>query len=121
MNIPRILLPLLVVAALFSGYLLRAAFTQPTTTVSMGSAGGKTVECIVDGLKCKGTAAFFTKLYTGVPGIATIETFATEHKAVFSYDPQVITTDRIKSIMEAPLPMRDGSSRQVFTCRTIQD
>jgi hypothetical protein len=115
MKIPAFLIPVFVIIALFSGYFLRNAFTQPTTNISFQhSSGSAKLECVVDGVKCKGTANFFTKLYNNVPGVANIETFATEHKAIFTYDPAVISPDRIKEIMEAPIPLRDGTSRQVF-------
>jgi hypothetical protein len=120
MKLPRYILPLLVVAAIFGGYVLRTAFTQPTTSVALNGSGGRTLTCIVQGVKCKGTAAFFTRLYEQTPGIATIETFATEHRAVFKYDPALITPDSIRSIMEAPIPLRDGSSRQVFVCTSMK-
>ncbi|MFH1010607.1 MAG: heavy-metal-associated domain-containing protein [bacterium] len=120
MNIPRMLLPLLVVAALLGGYLLRAQFTQPTTSVSFQHGGSARLECVVDGVKCKGTAAFFTRLYDGIPGIASIETFATEHKAIFTYEPSIITPEQIRRIMEEPIPLRDGSRQQVFQCVSMQ-
>jgi hypothetical protein len=120
MNIPRVFLPVLVIAALLGGYFLRAQFTQPSTSISFGSKGTARLECVVDGVKCKGTAAFFTQLYDGVPGIASIETFATEHKAIFSYEPSVITPDQIKRIMEAPIPLRDGSRQQLFQCVSME-
>ncbi len=82
--------------------------------------GGKTLTCTVDGLKCKGTASFFTGLYENTAGITAIETFATEHRAVFTYDPTVISADSIRRIMEAPIPLRDGTSRQVFTCTALE-
>jgi hypothetical protein len=120
MKIPRYILPLLVLAALFGGYVLRAAFTQPTTNISLGGTGDKTITCTVQGLKCKGTAAFFTRLYEGTPGIASIETYATEHRAVITYDPARITPDSIRRIMEAPISLRDGSAQQIFVCQSIE-
>ena len=122
MRISRYILPLLVIAAISGGYLLRTVFTQPTTSVAMAGAatGGKTLTCTVDGLKCKGTASFFTGLYENTAGITAIETFATEHRAVFTYDPAVISADSIRRIMEAPIPLRDGTSRQVFTCAALE-
>ncbi len=116
MKIPRIALPVLVAAALFGGYFLRSAFTQPTAQASFVPGGSAELVCTVDGLKCKGTSNFFLKLYEGAPGISSIETFATEHKAVFRYDPAVITPERIQEIMEAAVPLRDGSHLQVFRC-----
>ncbi len=120
MKIPHFILPVLVVATLLGGYFLRTSFTQPTTSVSLGNGGGSTLTCTVDGLKCKGTAAFFTNLYQNQAGIQNIETFATEHRAVFTYDPQVITADRIRAIMEAPVLLNDGSFAQVFTCLSTE-
>ena len=120
MKIPSFILPLLVVAALTSGYLLRNAFTQPTTDVTFASTGQEIVTCTVQGVKCKGTANFFTELYNNTPGIAGIVTFASEHRVVFTYDPAVITPDGIKQIMEAPIPLRDGTVRQVFVCESME-
>ena len=120
MRIPHLLLPILVIAALFGGFVLRNTFTQPTTSVALNDGMGATLTCTVDGLKCKGTANFFTGLYEGTPGIIGIETFATEHRAVFTYDSSVIKPDHIRAIMEAPIPFEDGSRQQVFTCLSLE-
>jgi hypothetical protein len=120
MRVPKFIVPLLVLAALLGGYFLRTAFTQPTTSVSIGAGGGKTLACVVDGVKCKGTAQFFTSLYKDVPGITGIETYATDHRAIFSYDPALITPERIKSIMEEPIPLKDGTSVQAFRCVSME-
>ena len=120
MRIPKSLIPLLVVAALVVGYLLRGPFTLPTTRATFAAMGEGETVFVVDGLKCKGTANFFTNLYKDVPGIAAIETYATEHRAVFTYDPNVISPDSIRAIMEAPIPLRDGSRRQVFACQSMK-
>ncbi len=116
MNVPRILLPALVIAFLMGGYFMRQAFTRPTTQVVFSGAGSARLECVVEGLKCKGTAKFFTRRFEGKPGIASLETFATEHLAVFTYDPEVTSPEQIKAIIEAEIPMKDGSRRQVFRC-----
>jgi hypothetical protein len=111
-------LPILVVGALYGGYLLRAAVTLPTTATGSAQISGARLECIVSGVKCKGTAAFFTSLYDGVPGIHAIETYATEHKAIFTYDPAIITPEQIENVMEQPVLLNDGTSAQVFECLT---
>jgi hypothetical protein len=120
MRIPHTVIPVLVIAALAGGYFLRTAFTQPTTNVAYDKKAGVTATFIVDGVKCKGTATFFSSLYDSVPGIIGIETFATEHKAIFTFDPQLITRDSIRAIMEAPLPFDDGTSSQVFRCLSVE-
>jgi len=121
MRISRVVIPLLVVAALFGGWILRAAFTHPTTTVAFASRGTAQVTCTVDGVRCKGTATFFTNLYKNVPGIASIETYAGEHRAVIRFDPAVISPQKIREVMESPVPLRDGSSRQVFRCLEMKE
>ena len=120
MKISKYIIPALVIATLFSGYILREAFTQPSTSVNYIEAEGKTVVCIVDGVKCKGTANFFTKLYNNVSGIISIETYASDHKVVITYDPDSISPEDIKGVMEAPIPLRDGSERQVFKCVSMK-
>ncbi|SYZ74603.1 exported hypothetical protein [Candidatus Zixiibacteriota bacterium] len=120
MRIPKLVIPLLVLLALTGGYFLRTAFTQPTTAVAYDSAQGEKAVFVVDGVKCKGTAAFFTSLYKDIPGIIGIETYATEHKAAFTYDPGIISIDSIKAIMEAEIQFNDGTSGQVFKCLSVQ-
>ena len=120
MKIPRLLIPVLVLITLIGGYYLRFAFTLPTTSVDFEKSGETTLICIVQGLKCKGTASFFTRLYNNVPGISSIETYASEHKAVFTYNPSDITPDEIRAIMEQLMLLRDGSSRQVFWCKSME-
>jgi hypothetical protein len=120
MRIPKLLIPTVVIASLFGGYFLRSAFIQPTTTIAYNQKSGAKVTFIVDGVKCKGTAAFFTSLYDSTPGIIGIETFASEHKAVFTYDPERISRDSIRTIMEAPIPFDDGTSEQIFKCMSVE-
>jgi hypothetical protein len=49
-----------------------------------------------------------------------IETFASDNKAVFSYNPDLITLDSIKTIMEARVSFEDGTDAQIFTCRSVE-
>ena len=120
MRIPKLIIPLLVVISILGGYTLRLAFTQPTTNVAYANSTGATSTFVVDGLKCKGTAAFFTSLYDSIPGINSIETFATEHKAIIGYNPDIITRDSIKTIMEQQVSFEDGTEMQVFKCLSVE-
>jgi hypothetical protein len=123
MRLPGLILPLLVAAALYGGYNMRLLFTQPSTnsTYETGDAAGGTQSIfIVDGLKCKGTAAYFSSMYDSIPGIFRIETFATEHKAIITYDPNLIMRDSIKAVMEKEILFEDGTSGQVFKCLSIE-
>jgi len=120
MPVSRLTIPILVIVALFGGYFLRLAFTQPTTLATYGQAEGEKATFIVEGVKCKGTAAYFTSIYDKTPGVIAIETFATEHKAVFTYDADAITPDSIIAIMEAPVQFEDGTSAQIFKCLSVE-
>ena len=122
MSIPKIIIPILVIITMFGGYYLRAAFTQPSTDITLTNTStdeGEKLECIVDGIRCKGTAEFFTGLYEGVEGINSIITYASDRKAVFTYNPDIISPDSIRSIMEAEIEFDDGTSMQVFKCQSM--
>jgi ferredoxin len=114
---PKAVLAALAVLALTGGYHLRAAFTQPTTVTDFSARPAATAMFIVDGLHCKGTAWALASLYDEVPGIARLETYAAEHKAVFTYDPKVITPDGIRAVMEAPVELEDGAAEPAFKAR----
>ena len=127
MKISRYILLLLVITALAGGYFLRIAFTQPSTRSAFATADSPdaelrpaTLTCIVEGVKCKGTANFFASLYQDTPGIISLETFGTEHKAVFTYYPDIIDPEKIKSLMEQPITLRDGSQKQIFRCLSLK-
>lgn len=121
MRLPRTVIPILVVLTLLGGYGLRLAFTQPTLAMTFGdeAAPGAKAAFVVDGVRCRGTAHFFASLYEQVPGIVAIEAYASEHRAVFTFDPAVTSVDRIRAVMEAPIPFKDGTSNQVFRCRSV--
>lgn len=120
MQIPKLTIPILVIAALFGGFFLRNAFTQPSTSATMGAAGTAAVECIVDGVKCKGTAALFTSHFQGVPGISTIETFASDHRVVLTYDPGIITPEEIQRRIDAPVAIDDNTHVPFFRCVSME-
>lgn len=120
MRVPSLTIPVLVVGALLAGYFLRTAFTQPSTRVTYDPRPGLKAVFVVEGLRCKGTAAYLMSLYEEVPGIREIATFASERTAVFTYDPARLSPDRIRAVMEAPIPLDDGTSRQVFKCLSME-
>ncbi len=119
MPLPRIILPILVALALTGGFTLRNLFTRPTLTWTVADRPGEKAVFVVDGLRCRGTAQFLASLYENTPGILSIQAFATERKAVFTFDPRVISRDRIRGIMEAPVPFNDGTTGQVFRCLSV--
>lgn len=120
MRLPRFIIPLFVTLALLAGYRLRATFTRPTTVQTFSQGSGEQATFVVDGVRCKGTAMFLSSLYQNTPGILAIETFATDRTAVFTFNPEMITRDQIRAIMETPVPVRDGTTVQVFRCLSVR-
>ena len=120
MRLPTYVIPVLVTLALLAGYGLRTSFTRPTSVQTFAEGTGSKATFVIDGVRCKGTAVFLSSLYEDIPGILGIETFAGERTAVFTYDPKVVTRDRIRAIMEAPIPFKDGTTSQVFKCMSVR-
>jgi len=117
MRIPNYIVPILVIFALAGGYLLQPAFTKPTSSVSFIPAEKEAVVvCIVEGLKCKGTANYFTRLVSSAPGIVSITTYAAEHKAVIVFDEESLTLDDIRGLIEQPGGVNEG----VFQCLSMK-
>ena len=119
MRLPPVIVPILVVVALVGGYGLRTVFTQPTLTKVFTDQSGETATFVVEGIRCWGTAQLFTSLYRDAAGVFSIQAYASERRAVFTFDPRVISREQVRAIMEAPIPFRDGSARQVFKCVSI--
>lgn len=122
MKIPKIVIPILAVITVLAGFNLRSAFTRPTTEVQLTEEIGsvKKATAIVDGLKCKGTANFFSYLFNNKEGVYSVVTYASEKKAIISYNPDIITIDGLREIIEQEVPLRNGQTRQVFTCISLK-
>lgn len=120
MRIPTLTLPILVVIAILGGFFLRNAFTQPSTSLATGAVGSAAVECIVDGVKCKGTASLFTSHFEGFAGISTIQTFAADHRVVMTYDPSVVSAEAIRLKIDAPVVLDESTSVVLFKCLSIE-
>ena len=114
MRIPKTVIPLAVILFMAGGYALQPVFFFPTTETAFSAVGDSEVEFVIEGLRFRGTAGFFTKLFDGTPGIESITTYAANHRAIFVYDSKLITPDRIKSIFEKEIRMRDGTFRSFF-------
>lgn len=114
MRISKYTIPVLVIITLFLGWFLKYAFTHPTTNMVFLEGKGEIVECIVEGVKCKGTAGTFSRRFAVVPGIYSVATYASEHRAVISYDPESLTWDDIKEIIEEPYKLADGTEVKIF-------
>jgi hypothetical protein len=114
MKIPKLIIPILVLVFVAGGYAVQPLFFFPTTNVQMGAEGNSRVEFIVDGIRCRGTAAFFTSLFENVKGIESITTYADSRKAVFVYDSKLIDPEKIQLLFEREFRMQDGSFQPLY-------
>ena len=120
MPLPRIIIPICVVLALGVGFGLRGNFDRPTLTTTFADKPGAKATFVVEGVRCRGTAALFASLYEEVPGIHEIVAYASERKVMFSFDSALISPERIRAIMETPIPFEDGTTNQVFQCLSAE-
>jgi len=114
MKLPKLAIPIVVLIFIIGGYFAQSLFFFPTTEVAFGATGDSEVEFIVDGLKCRGTAEFFTELFQDVEGIESIVTYAASHRAIFRYDSSRISPDRIAMIFQKEHRLQDGTFMQFY-------
>ena len=72
--------------------------------------GGKTatVDLIVHGVRCYGTANLLRQHMAKLPGIVSLVAYASRHRVVIEYDPTLTSPDQIKRAIEAPIMTRRG-------------
>ena len=124
MRLPNIIVPASVLVAAGTAYPLKEAFNVPSTQVTnaaSSSTASKTVEMIVEGVKCRGTANFFSSRIRGLPGILDITTYAADHRVVISFDPAKTDTNAIRAASEAPVRGRDGQMNSFFRVTSLEE
>ena len=117
---PALLPP--VVALLFLGSILAArSWELPTMQHRFSDAGsrGRNVQMVVEGLRCRGTSSFFVQRLEQVPGLLAVGTYVQEHRATITYDPSLITPQRIQEIIEEPIMQPDGMIVRPFRVSKI--
>ena len=120
MRVPKFIIPLVVLVALTAGYAFRTSLDRPTLVRTFAERTGAQATFVVDGVRCRGTAALFCSLFEDTPGILKIEAFASERTAVVTFDSKAVTPKRIQEIMEAPIAFDDGTTNQVFRCVSVR-
>ena len=80
----------------------------------------RTVEYVVDGIRCRGTSMGFVKMTAEVPGMVSVTTYARDNSAVVEYDPALTNPDRIREAFEA-LVEREGVRYQYFRMRSQRE
>jgi hypothetical protein len=80
----------------------------------------RSVEYVVDGLRCRGTAVGFARMIAPVPGVVSVTVHARTNSAIVEYDPSLTDADAISQAFTAPI-VRDGRSFSVFTLVSVRE
>lgn len=126
MKLPAGFIPVAVLVFALLCVPLREVFVYPAASVTLGDSGSvdrasvRTVEMVVQGVKCKGTAEFFVKRYEGQDGILDMQAYAADHEVVVTYDASKIDADRIRAIGEAPVRLQSGEMRTFFVVEEMR-
>ena len=123
MKIPSFLLAPLVLVIFFGTILIGRTWELPTMGQTFADSSGepKTVQMIVDGLRCRGTSNFFIKKIEKEPGLLSVSTFVQEHRAEIRYDPLRIDVESIRRIIEEPVRLQDGRLVKAFKVVEIRE
>ncbi len=116
MKIPSVALAP-IVALFFAGAIMIANTWQlPSTEHIFTIPSGKTVklEMIVEGVKCRGTANFFSELMSRTKGVSSVTTFVQEHRVIIEYDQTMISEEEIIATIDNPALLPDGGKVDAF-------
>lgn len=109
-GLSRKFLPAIVALMMLAGILTAWNIPMPTVSKTFGNYGKTantaSVEMIVTGLRCRGTALTFSWIIEQDSGILSFDAFVAEHRARILYDPSAIDPKRIKALIE------DGRTRK---------
>lgn len=111
------------------GVLIAAAFATTNAyrvpTLEHTFPGGrpavvKTVEFVVEGVRCRGTSNFFAQKIGKVPGVVAVTTYTRGNLAIVEYDPMLTGPAEIRAAYESPDAI-DGMEYEVFRTRSVRE
>jgi copper chaperone CopZ len=118
-----VIIPIAIVGLIVLAYATVNAYRVPTLQAQLVEQAPdvvRTVEYVVDGLKCRGTAVGFTRMIATVPGVVGVTVHARTHSAIVEYDPSLTDPEEISGAFTAPI-VRDGQSFSVFRLASQRD
>jgi len=101
--LPKYILPLLIFLMMFLAFYISFKVPVPTLTKNYShELVGKTgkVDMIVKNLRCRGTSNLLSYILETNPGIISLETYVSEHKARIVYDKSKTSPENIKLLIE---------------------
>ncbi len=78
----------------------------------------RTLNMIVNGLKCRATSNFMIRRIGQIPGVVSVTTYVQEHRAIIEYKPSQIDPDDISRAIERPIRLRD--KRIVYPFKVLE-
>ena len=113
-----VIIPLAIALVILLAFATTNAYRVPTVDVSFVEdderpASVATVEFVVSGLKCRGTAGTFARQIQDIPGVVSFVAYSRTHTAIVEYDPALTNPDAIREAFERPI-LHEGKTYEVF-------
>lgn len=118
-----VIIPVAIAALIVTAFATTSAYRVPTLELEF--PGGrpavvKTVEFVVDGVRCRGTSNLFAQKIGRVPGVVSVTTYARTNTAIVEYDPSLTSPDAIREVYESP-DMIEGQEYESFKTRSERE
>jgi len=100
-----IIIPVAVLLLILVAFATTDAYRVPTlevTFVDERPPAVETIEYKVPGLTCRGQSMGFADMIGSIPGIVSLTTYTRRTMAIVEYDPQLITRDEVRALLESP-------------------
>ena len=113
-----VIIPLAIALVILLAFATTNAYRVPTVDVSFVEdderpASVATVEFVVSGLKCRGTAGTFARQIQDIPGVVSFVAYSRTHTAIVEYDRALTNPDAIREAFERPI-LHEGKTYEVF-------
>lgn len=107
MKVPRLVIPLLVLAAACAGIGAARLFAAPSFVVDLAvpapGSRAETVRLVVRGLRCVDTARTVARQIEETPGVLRFVAYASRNEAQVTYDPAVVDPAALVEAIEGPV------------------
>jgi hypothetical protein len=107
MNVPRWIVPLLVVLLAATGLGSSKLFAVPSVELDFEPAAdgapSREITLLVDGVKCVDTARQAASTLEGMPGVLRFVAYASRNRVDVAYDPARVEVEQILDALEGPV------------------
>ncbi|MFH1148789.1 MAG: hypothetical protein V1736_13950 [Pseudomonadota bacterium] len=109
MKVPCLIVPVLIALLSAGGVFASKLFSVPSVVLNFEADKGRAAEpservsFLVDGIRCYHTARMAGLSLKGSPGIVRYAGYASDGRVEVTYNPKLITIDKIRRTMEGPV------------------